>query len=37
MKWKMLDLTPPQIPALDKQELDAFISTIEQAGVKVIL
>jgi len=37
IKWKMLDLTPPQFPALKKQELDDFTSVLEKAGVKMIL
>jgi pyruvate formate lyase activating enzyme len=37
MKWKMLDLTPPQFPALAKEELDRFTTLLEQAGAKIIL
>ena len=36
-KWKMLDLTPPQFPALTKEELDQFTTLLEQAGAKIIL
>ena len=32
-----LDLTPPQFPALTKEELDQFTTLLEQAGAKIIL
>lgn len=37
MKWKMLDLTPPMFPALEQQDLDIFVSTLQKAGATVIL
>ena len=37
MKWKMLDLTPPQFPAMKKEELDGFVSALQAAGATVIL
>lgn len=36
-KWKTLDLTPPQFPALKKEELDGFISALQASGATVIL
>lgn len=37
IKWKLLDLTPPQFPPLEKVDLDAFISDLQKAGATVIL
>lgn len=37
MKWKLLDLTPPQFPPLEKVDLDAFVSDLQKAGVAIIV
>ena len=37
MKWKMLDLTPPQFQAMKKEELDHFAAVLQAAGATVIL
>ena len=37
VKWKMLDLTPPQFPAIKKDELDTFVAALQAAGATVIL
>lgn len=36
MKWKLLDLTPPQIPPLEKTDLDAFISVLQENGANIL-
>lgn len=37
IKWKLLDLTPPQFPPLSKNDLDTFISDLQKAGVAIIV